>query len=203
MAAGYRRDAQTRCSRCHVAVPKADLFMTTEGLELCASCRLAAADEELKASRSSSLRPRPGYRLMCPDCRLATMTTAENDVFFVARCGRCGHQTWQLRGVVFMIPVLLVGPTLLADAKLGGPFLTLLMFGAFAFLTVYDRLRRLRHPVATIEQIEEADKVTKEEARRVEPTEVRIAAPAPSEVDREAEAEAEAQGSASTQRRYR
>jgi hypothetical protein len=193
--ADYRRDVRDRCAKCGVVVAEESQFMNTEGELLCPACRLHSADEELQASLGNTgNKRRPGFRLVCANCRAATMTTQESEMSLRGTCLRCGETTYRFRGlaalaiaVYFMFAVFFDGPA-------GVPLFT--SFGAIAlFAGLFVHLRgRARFPVATYEQIEAAERALKAERALPHEDRVRIASePLVDDAAREAAAEAEAE----------
>lgn len=172
--ADYRQDGRSRCSRCGQATPAEDLFMTVAAETLCASCRLAWAEEERKdALLGGAERSRyvPGFRLMCPHCNAATMHVRQGDFSLVAVCSQCKRSSRRHRGGSFLAFALGFMMTPFADAAIGWPVLSCLLAAWMFYSIGKDLVGRRRHRIATVEEVEAAERLEQEAER----TRVRVA----------------------------
>lgn len=160
-------------------VPAEDLFHTVEGDALCASCKLPWADEQARIAReggASRFKPRPGFRLMCPECKLASMEVGESEFMLLARCLRCNRRTSQMRGGVFLAASLAMMGAVWLDVAMRARFFVLgTVLVGLALLVVRDLLRRRNHRVATVDEIDAADAALKKDRQRVAGEALRIA----------------------------
>lgn len=124
------------------------------------------------------------------------METVETELLLRATCARCGATTRRFRATTALLPMLLFMMSVFVDAPRGTPVLTGLVAAVVAFFLVRDIVARRRHPVATFEQIEEADAGLKKERVRIAVGE----APADDGPLAVAEAEAEAEATAQRER---
>lgn len=166
----YRVDRRTRCTKCGAVAPAEELFHTIEGDALCTSCKLGWAEAQEREARSGGVdryQPRPGFRLVCPRCELASMETRENDFMRVARCVRCSKEVQLLRSGAFLAASLVMMGAVWIDlaARLRLLLVGAVLACALAFV-IRDQIQRKRHRAASLEEIEHADIVSKEERRR-------------------------------------
>jgi hypothetical protein len=191
----YRSDERTRCTRCRLAVPSEQLFNTIEGDSLCEACKLPWAEEQAREARaggSARFKLRPGYRLICPTCDLATMEVRESEMLRLGRCLRCKHETTQLLGGAFLGAALVLMGGVALSVAMGTPVVFLLFtLGVVAFVG-RDQLRRRRHRAATFNEIERADASLKTDRQRAAGEALRIATPDSGEAAEAEAAEAEA-----------
>lgn len=187
---GYRSDSQSRCSRCQSAVAADELFMTVETELLCPRCRVGWAEEERKhALRSGSAfnRDVPGFRLFCPSCNAASMRVRQGDFSLIGTCTRCGRVARRHRGGWFLAFALGFMVTPFLDVAIGWPVLSLLLGAWVAYSIGRDVLGRSRYRVATVDEIEAAERAE----RGADRTRARAAAESSNRV-RVAEAKADA-----------
>jgi hypothetical protein len=181
LLAGYRVDQRARCTKCDLVVAPEDLFHTVEGDALCTQCKVPWADEQARAVwEGGEAKLRPGFRLVCPQCELASMAVRESDLARVGSCVRCGKKTSQLRGGAFLAASLAMMAAIPLDVALRSRFLVLgtVVLGVIA-LVVRDQLQRRRHRVATVDEVDHADSVLKGDRQRVAADALRIAEPDP------------------------
>ena len=167
--AGYRADAQTRCTGCHTAVAREDLFLTADGGALCAACKLRWADAELARSKeawTTGMASVDGYRLHCPTCALATMRVKRGEMRFEAVCSRCGESTSRLQPASFLLGAVILMGSLLVLVP-AAPLVVVGLVALYAVIVDRDLWRRRRSPVASFEQIEQAERAEREERVRV------------------------------------
>lgn len=151
--------------------------MTVAAESLCASCRLAWAEEERKDSLlggGERSRHLPGFRLWCPRCNAATMRARQGDFSLTATCSQCGEVTRRHRGGSFLAFAVGFMMTPFADAAIGWPVLSCLLAAWMFYSIGSDLLGRRRHRVATVDEVEAAERLEQEAQR----TRVRIAAQA-------------------------
>jgi hypothetical protein len=205
MRGDYRTDQRSRCNECAVAVPHDELTMTVEGTALCASCYRTWVERDAHAGFVAGGKRRPGYRLVCPACDAATMETVESEFLLRAKCVRCGGKTSRFRAAAALLPMLLFMIALVFDGPLGVPLVNGVLASIVGLLLVRDIFGRRRHPVASFEQIQQADAAVEKErvgiATGQRPAEMEGPLPLAEAEAAEAEAQAEAEAHAQQDRR--